>query len=62
MLTREYYKTRTDGVHLFKTFSTNGMKIRKIGSDEVYDEAIDVASATHFYEETDEKIEDRSEN
>ena len=62
MIIREFYGIRKDGVNLFRTFSDNGLKIRKVGTDEVYDEAIDVASATHFYEETDEKIEDRSEN
>jgi hypothetical protein len=34
-----------------------GFKIRKIGTDEVYDEAIDVDNALFVYEETDEPIE-----
>ena len=63
MIIREFYRTRKDKVNLFRTFSDRGMKIRKIGTDEVYDEAIDVESSRNFYEETDEKIEnDRSEN
>lgn len=32
-------------------------KIRKIGTDEIYDEAIDVESSNYEYIETDEKIE-----
>jgi hypothetical protein len=34
-----------------------GFKIRKVGTDEVYDEAIDVENAPFVYEETTEKIE-----
>lgn len=56
---KEYYKTRKDGVMLFKTYSTNGFKIRKIGTDEIYDQAIDIALNKHIYEETSEKIEEK---
>ena len=62
MIIREFYRTRKDKVNLFRTFSDKGLKIRKVGTDDVYDEAIDIDSALFFYEETDEKIEDRSEN
>ena len=37
------------------TFSDTGYKIRKVGTDEVYDDAIDVLDFE--YEETDQKIE-----
>ena len=57
MIVREFYKTRKDGVQLFRTFSDNGFKINKIGTNEVYDDAIDVDAATFFYIETNEKIE-----
>ena len=57
MIVREFYKTRKDGVQLFRTFSDNGFKINKIGTNEVYDDAIDVDAATFFYIETKEKIE-----
>ena len=59
MIEREYYTTRKDGVHLFRTFSDEGFKIRKVGTNEVYDEAIDVYGAPFTYEETDTLIEDK---
>lgn len=34
-----------------------GFKIRKVGTNEVYNEAIDVENALFVYEETDEPIE-----
>lgn len=57
MIKREFYETRFDGVRLFKTYSNEGMKIRKVGTDEVYDDAIDIEGAPYIYEETDEPIE-----
>lgn len=57
MILKEYYTIRKDGVALFRTYSNQGFKIRKVGTDEVYDEAIDVQSANFVYEETAEKIE-----
>lgn len=61
MIVREYYKTRKDGVNLYRTYSDEQYKIRKIGTDEVYDEAIDVENAPYEYEETNEKIETENE-
>lgn len=58
---KELYKIREDGVDLYITYSNAGYKIKKIGTDEVYDEAIDVEGATYEYEETTELIEDTSE-
>lgn len=57
MIIKEYFSTREDGVKLNKTYSDEGFYIRKIGTEEVYDEAIDVEGAPYEYEETDEKIE-----
>lgn len=57
MIKKEFYKTRKDGVNLYRTYSDSGLKIRKIGTDEVYDEAIDVEDAPYEYEETNEPIE-----
>jgi hypothetical protein len=62
MIKREYYTTRKDGVSLIRTYSTEGLKIRKIGTNEVYDEAIDVDNAPFVYEETAEKIEETEVN
>lgn len=57
MIVREFYKTRQDGVILNRSYSDRGVKIRKVGTDEVYDEAVDVEGASFEYEETDELIE-----
>lgn len=57
MIVREFYEMRFDGVKLYKTYSSEGMKIHKVGTDEVYDDAIDIESAPYTYEETDEPIE-----
>lgn len=56
MVRREYHSTRYDGVLLYRSYSDAGLKLRKVGTDEVYDEAIDVESAEYSYEETDEVV------
>ena len=56
-IVREFYKTRKDGVNLYKTYSDEGYMIHKIGTEETYLEAIDVENAPFEYEETTEKIE-----
>lgn len=57
MIVREYYKTRKDGVNLYRTYSDEQFMIHKIGTEEYYAEAIDVENAPFEYEETSEKIE-----
>ena len=52
MIIKEFYKTRNDGVNLHRTYSDANVKIHKIGTDEVYDEAIDIENAPYEYEET----------
>ena len=54
---KEFYITRTDGVNLYRTYSDENFKIKKVDTDEVYDEAIDVETSNYEYEETTEKIE-----
>lgn len=61
MIIREYYTTRKDGVSLFRTYSDNKVMIRKVGTDEIYDEAIDVEGAPYVYEETDQPINSEEE-
>lgn len=56
-IVKEFYRTRTDGVNLYRTYSDEGFKIQKIGTDEIYDEAIDVEGAPFYYFETMEKVE-----
>jgi hypothetical protein len=58
MVVREYYITRKDGVRLYRTYSDINHYIRKVGTDEVYSEAVDVEDAPYTYEETDKEIED----
>lgn len=57
MIKREFYKERNDGVKLYKTYSDENYRIQKVGTDEIYDEAIDVFPIQYNYEETSEKIE-----
>lgn len=51
MIVKEFYRTREDGVNLYLTKSTEGLQIRKVGTDEIYDEAIDIEGAPYEYEE-----------
>ena len=63
MIIREFYRTRNDGVNLYRTYSDINLMIRKVGTDEVYSEAIDIENALYIYEETDIEIcEEESEN
>ena len=55
MLVREFYRKREDGKDLFKTYSDENFMIRKVGTDELYEVAIDVEN--YEYEETDITIE-----
>lgn len=48
-------ETRMDG--LIRTYSDTGKKIQKVGTDEIYDEAIDLATSGYTYVETDESDE-----
>ena len=57
MIIQEYFMTRSDGVVLNKTYSDAGLLIHKIGTDEIYGEAIDVEGCPWTYEETDMPIE-----
>lgn len=56
-IVKEFYKTREDGVNLYKTYSDKNYMIYKIGTDEIYEEAIDVENAQFEYEETTELID-----
>lgn len=56
MIVKEFYKTRQDGIMLFRTYSDNGFCIIQKETGILYDEAIDVADADYHYEETNIKI------
>lgn len=57
MIVREYFMTRKDGVKLYKTYSDQNKYIRKVGTEEEYDIAIDIENAQYTYEETEKEIE-----
>ena len=58
MIKKEFHSTRKDGVKLFRTYSDQYLKIKKVGTDEVYSEAIDIENAGFEYEETEIHIQD----
>ena len=60
MIKKEFYKTRSDGVNLYKTYSDKGYLIKQVETNEIYEEAIDVENAPYTYEETDIPIEEES--
>lgn len=57
MIVREFYMQREDGVNLFRTYSDENKYIKKIGTTEIYSEAIDIETAPYEYEETNKEIE-----
>lgn len=61
MIKREFYRERNDGVKLYKTYSDENYRIQKVGTNEIYDEAIDIEGSNYEYIETDEKIEEVEE-
>lgn len=60
MVKKEFYKTRKDGVNLYRTYSDEGFRIKQVETGSIYDEAIDVEDASYTYEETEEKVENPS--
>lgn len=56
MIIKEFYATRKDGVNLYKTYSDKNVYIKKQGTDEKYDIAIDIENAPYTYIETEEVI------
>lgn len=61
MVVKEFHTTRTDGVKLYRTFSDKNLYIKKIGTDEVYVDAVDVAGSEYTYEETDLQLPTETE-
>lgn len=58
MIVKEFYRTRKDGVNLYRTYSDENLVIKKVGTDEEYAEAIDIEDAPYEYVETDKPIEE----
>ena len=57
MIIKEFYKKRSDGVNLYRTYSDSKLMIRQVETGDVYTEAIDVESAAYTYEETGMSID-----
>lgn len=53
MVITEFYRTREDGVRLFRSYSDQGMMIRGGFPESDYAEAIDPEDAGRTYTETD---------
>ena len=58
MIVREHYKTRPDGVELYRTYSDAGYLIRQAETGAEYDEAIDIDGTPYTYTETDKLVTD----
>ena len=61
MVKVDFYKQRDDGVNLYRTFSDADMMIRKVGTEEMYSEAIDVENSGFEYVETDIPIDEQTD-
>ena len=57
MIIKEFYRTRKDGVNLYRTYSDKEVYILQNETGAEYDEAIDVENAPYTYSETDKPIE-----
>ena len=57
MIVKEEYKTRADGVKLFRTYSEAGRDIVQNETGIVYSEAIEVENAPYTYTESTEDKE-----
>lgn len=57
MVVKEFYRTREDGVVLFRTYSDAGLYIKQVETGAEYSEAIDVDGSPFTYEETDRRVE-----
>ena len=60
MIKKEFYKTRTDGVNLYRTYSDSNYLIKQVETNSLYQEAIDIENAPYTYEETDILIEEEA--
>ena len=58
MIIREFYRTREDGVNLYRTYSDKDVMLRQVETDIIYPDPIDIEGAQFTYEETDIKIEE----
>ena len=57
MIIKEFYKKRSDGINLYRTYSDSKLMIKQVETGNVYAEAIDVENAAYTYEETSMPID-----
>lgn len=57
-IVKEFYRTRKDGVNLYKIYSDMNLYIHKIGTEEIYAEVVDIENAPYEYKETEEEIKE----
>ena len=57
MIIKEFYKKRSDGINLYRTYSDSKLMIKQVETGNVYAEAIDVENAAYTYEETGMSID-----
>ena len=50
MIIKEFYKKRSDGINLYRTYSDSKLMIKQVETGNVYAEAIDVENAAYTYE------------
>lgn len=56
MVIKEFFKTREDGVNLYRRYSDKGVMLRQVETGILYSEPIDIEDAPFHYEESDELI------
>ena len=56
MVVKKLYNVREDGVKLYYIYSDENKYIHKEGTDEIYEDALDVEDAPYTYIETDIEI------
>lgn len=56
MIIKELYKTRNDGITLYRTYSDEEYKILQVETGLIFEEAVDLETSNFTYVETEEKI------
>lgn len=56
MIIKEYYRTRSDGVNLYKSYSDSDFYIKQEETGNIFEVAIDIEGLIYTYTETDQKI------
>lgn len=56
MIKRDFFRTREDGINLYRTYSDESLMIEQVETGALYSDAIDVEGAPFTYRETDTPI------